>query len=140
MVGAPTINYVTPGGTPGTLVSVSGTNFPSSGSGVTVTIGGAAAIISTATTTNLNVIVPNLNAGTYPLVVTTAGGSANTTFSVGQKHPPSKLVVDASSVYWIEDDGSVKKVSVAGGAVTALATGLLGPRDLAQELRMATRP
>jgi hypothetical protein len=42
-------------------------------------------------------------------------------------------VVDASSVYWLEDDGSVKKVPVAGGAVTALATGLLSPRDLAQD-------
>jgi uncharacterized protein (TIGR03437 family) len=133
VTGAPTINYVTPGGTPGTLISISGTNFPSSSSGVTVTIGGATATISTATTTNLNVIVPNLNAGSYPLIVTTAGGSASSTFSVGQKHSPSKLVVDASSVYWLEDDGSVKKVPVAGGAVTALATGLLSPRDLAQD-------
>lgn len=133
VAGAPTINYVTPGGTPGTLISISGTNFPSSASGVTVTIGGSTAVISTATTTNLNVIVPNLNGGTYPLVVTTAGGSATSTFYIGQKHPPSKLVVDASSVYWLEEDGSVKKVSVAGGAVTALATGLGSPRDLAQD-------
>ena len=133
VVGAPTINYVTPGGVPGTVISVSGTNFPSSAAGVTVTIGGVTATISTATTTNLNVIVPNLNGGSYPLVVTTAGGSASSTFAVGQKHPPSKLVVDASSVYWLEDDGSVKKVPIAGGAVTALATGLLSPRDLAQD-------
>ncbi len=135
VTGAPTITYVTPGGAPGTVISVTGTNFPSSAAGVTVTIGGATATVVSASAGNINISVPNLNAGNYPLIVTTAGGSATWTspFQVLAKHSPGALVVDASSVYWLEDDGSVKKVSLAGGTVTALATGLGSPRGLAQD-------
>jgi sugar lactone lactonase YvrE len=42
------------------------------------------------------------------------------------------MVVDATSVYWTSyDDGTVKKTSTAGGAVTTLASGQDGPVGIA---------
>jgi hypothetical protein len=131
---APTVGYVTPDGAPGAVVSISGTNFPSSASAVTVTIGGTPATVGTITSTNINVTVPSLNAGTYSLVVTTSAGSSTwPRFVVDALHVPSGLVVDATSVYWLEQDGSVKKVPIGGGSVTALATNQGHPHALAQD-------
>lgn len=135
--GPPTIGYLTPSAPPGTKLSIAGTNLPSTAAQGSVTICGVAATIaSTSTSTILVVVVPSVNAGTCALTVTTALGSASDpSFSVLNAHVPSALVVDGSSVYWTEQEqgGSVKKVGVNGGPVTALATGLSEAMFIAQD-------
>lgn len=135
--GPPTIGYATPSGSPGTKVSVSGTNLPSTASTGSVTICGVAATIASgSTTTIITVVVPTVAAGSCALVVTTALGSGTyPTFTVTNAHAPSDLVVDASYVYWTEAEqgGSVKKVGTSGGTVTVLATGLSQAMFIAQD-------
>lgn len=45
---------------------------------------------------------------------------------------PDEIAVDDASVYWVENgSGSVKRVSICGGAVTTLATGQSAPSSIA---------
>ncbi len=55
-----------------------------------------------------------------------------TTLASGLNNP-TRLAVDDTSVYWVEQNiaGAVKKVGINGGAVTTLASGLNNPFDIA---------
>jgi RHS repeat-associated protein len=71
-------------GSPGTVVTISGLNFDADAAGNVVLFGTLAAVVQTASATQLIVIVPD-RAATGRITVATAGGSASsaTEFSVG---------------------------------------------------------
>ncbi len=76
---APTISSFTPAsGRLTTLVTITGTNFAATPGGNQVTIGGVAAPVQSATSTQLVVTVP-VAAVTGPIAVTTAGGTVTST-------------------------------------------------------------
>jgi hypothetical protein len=65
------------------------------------------------------------------LTVSRSGGAPETTVSgLGLGGYPTSMAIDEQSVYWVDFDsntpptGSLRKISLAGGSVTTLATGL----------------
>jgi len=78
--GPPSIAGFTPdSGAPGTPITITGASFPVGGAGLTVTIGGLPAAVTSATTTQLVVLVPALGNSTSFITVTTPGGTATST-------------------------------------------------------------
>ncbi|MDB4959333.1 MAG: putative secreted protein [Myxococcales bacterium] len=65
-----------------------------------------------------------------------SGGAPRLLISRGQ-HDPTALVIDGDTLYWAElidpasNDGAVMSMPTAGGAVTLVASGLVGPGQLA---------
>lgn len=136
-------------GSPGTLVTISGLNFDSDVTGNSVLFGTLAAVVQTASATQLTVTVPD-GAATGMITVTTAGGSTSsaTEFSVGaitslQITSPASTLGAGDSVQfnaigllsngtardvtatslWTSSDTSVATVSTTG-VVTALSAGV----------------
>jgi YD repeat-containing protein len=110
--GQPTIASFTPSiGTPGTSVSISGTNFDSTSANDKTKFNIALSRISSATTTSLSAIVPASGTSGH-LVVTTPAGTATSTgdFFV----PPSPLT--ASSV------GYTNRMSLGGNLTVTIST------------------
>jgi hypothetical protein len=79
--GAPTIDTTTPpaGPTSGGDVTLTGSGYDAPG--LAVTINGQPASVSAQSPTSLTVTAPAANAGQVPVVVTTVGGTASSTFS-----------------------------------------------------------
>ncbi len=72
----PSITGVSPtSGEAGTPITISGSNFPISGVGITVEVGTAAAAIVSVSGTQLTVTAPVLGSGSYAVKVTTPGGN-----------------------------------------------------------------
>jgi hypothetical protein len=76
--GAPTISGVSPAGAiPGTSITITGSNFPSTTTGVTVTIDGVTCTVTSASSTQIVCTIGGMGDFTGPIVVTTSGGSVD---------------------------------------------------------------
>jgi len=76
-LGPPSIVGFTPdSGGPGTAITITGASFPVGGVGLTVTIGGLEATVTSATSTQVVVLLPALGNSTSFITVTTPGGTA----------------------------------------------------------------
>ena len=85
-VQAPTITFVSPSFGPtagGTPITIGGTNLI----GASVTIGGAAALNVVVTATQITAVTPPSTDGVKTIAVTTAGGTATTSFNYGTPEP-----------------------------------------------------
>ena len=85
-VQAPTITFVSPSFGPtagGTPITIGGTNLI----GASVTIGGAAALNVVVTATQITAVTPPSTDGVKTIAVTTAGGTATTSFNYGTPAP-----------------------------------------------------
>jgi hypothetical protein len=96
--GTPTIASVAPSaGIPGTQVTISGTNFPTGATGVTLDIGGVALPATTSVSTSGNVTltftVPHIASVAGPITVHTPGGQATST-------APFTVLNDLAAVAW----------------------------------------
>jgi hypothetical protein len=138
----PTVTSVQPANAyPGWTVQVVGDDFPTSTVGLSVTICGVDAPISATGLHAIIVTLPSVPPGPCDVTVTAPGGSSTmwggltvmaavTRIATGLSSPTA-IALDGTSVYWLDDAGTVSKVPKAGGAVTVLASGLVAPRDLA---------
>jgi endoglucanase len=95
---APTITAISPtSGSPGTTVTITGTNFSATASANTVIFGSTAATVTAATTTSLRVTVPNIAAGAVNVTVTVAGKSSNAvSFTVTTATTPTPTITSIS--------------------------------------------
>ncbi|WP_248342237.1 IPT/TIG domain-containing protein [Anaeromyxobacter paludicola] len=127
-------------GAPGSSVTVTGTGFPATSTGVSVSLCGVSAAVTSVSTTQVVFTVPAMSASSCPVEVVTPSGTASSTgsFSVlpapvtlGQSAGAWGIAVDATSVYWTETAGAVRKIARGGGAATTLATGLTNPQAIA---------
>ncbi|MGB2889226.1 MAG: IPT/TIG domain-containing protein, partial [Candidatus Acidiferrales bacterium] len=125
--GPPTIGGVSPSsGTPGTQVTISGTNFAQ---GATVEFGGArAASVFFVSTTQLTASVPSIGAGTYNVTVTNPDPASATlpgAFTVTK----SKSLLAGATV----SATNVPSVAIPSGWTLALAEGFesgkIGPNE-----------
>jgi hypothetical protein len=113
--GAPTISGIAPSaGIPGTQVTITGTNFPTPASGVTLSIGGVALPVSTSISSTGNVTltftVPHMASASGPITVHTPGGQATST-------TPFTVLNDLAAVAW-----SGTKFVAVGNYGTALTS------------------
>jgi hypothetical protein len=80
---APTITGFSPASTaPGNVLTISGTNFPTAISGITVTIKGVGCTVTAATSTQITCTIGAMGNSTGTVTVTTPGGSATSTGSL----------------------------------------------------------
>ncbi|MFZ2650732.1 MAG: IPT/TIG domain-containing protein [Burkholderiaceae bacterium] len=68
-------------GEAGTPITITGSNFPVGGAGITVKVGDAVATIGSVSSTQLVITLPALAGGTYAVTVTTSAGTATATQS-----------------------------------------------------------
>lgn len=135
--GPPSITGFSPvSGAPGTLITITGASFPLGGVGLTVTIGGLPATVTSASANQLTVVVPDLGNSTSFITVTTPGGSAtsSTGFTVVVPDPLAGLTVKliargTDHACAILTDGSVR--CWGGNAAGQLGDGTTTARSLA---------
>jgi hypothetical protein len=91
------------------------------------------AITADATNVYWTNLPQNGGAGTTAAVmkVATAGGTPVTLVALSATAIPAFIAVDGTSVYWIEANGCVRKVPIAGGSPVALAAAPLLPGGIA---------
>ncbi|HET7786360.1 MAG TPA: IPT/TIG domain-containing protein [Myxococcales bacterium] len=124
---APAITGLSPSsGVPGTVVTLTGANL----TGATVTINGVSASCS-ATATQLVCTIPQMGAFTGPLVVTTAGGTANSgsfTVTAATQGGGGEVFLNGLSSGTVAVFGRTANGNVAPlRAIHGAATGLTGP-------------
>jgi hypothetical protein len=132
---APRISSFTPTSTsPGATLTLAGTNFVVNGT--TVLINGGTCAITSATTTQIVCVVPNVNDFVGPITITTAKGFSNSTTNLTVTHP--------SSVYWSAyNDGSllgsftggIWQASKAGSPISTVKSSLADFSRLAADSR-----
>lgn len=74
-----------------------------------------------------------ISAGQFPDAVVVDSPTGPTALATGLNLPQA-MAVDSANVYWTEKgSGTVKKVSLSGGAITTLATSTNGPYSIATD-------
>ena len=123
-VQAPTITFVSPSFGPtagGTPITIGGTNLI----GASVTIGGAAALNVVVTATQITAVTPPSTDGVKTIAVTTAGGTATTSFNYGTPEPtitsvnPDAGPTSGGTLFTITGTNLTGTSSVKVGAVAA---------------------
>ncbi|MGH3627278.1 MAG: IPT/TIG domain-containing protein [Sciscionella sp.] len=97
-------------GVPGNVVTITGTNFPTSTSQITVAIDGQAASVVTATSTSIAITLPYVPNVTGPIVITTPSGKVTS-------HSSFTLVNHLYGIAW---DGA--QYVAVGGSGTVLTS------------------
>lgn len=118
---APTYSSISPSsGSAGTTVTISGSNFISGNT--SVTIGGTAATsVSVSSSTSLTCVVPTLTAGSKNVVITTPGGSATGTgvFTYASAPTVSSITKYAAAIGY--GTITVTGTNFAAGATVAIS-------------------
>jgi len=92
----PTISDFTPkSGAPGISVTITGSNFPTNISDITVTVSGVTASVTSATSTQLVIMIPAMGNLTGPISVTTPSGNviSAASFTVIVPNPIANLAI-----------------------------------------------
>ena len=123
-LGDPFIDAVTPGiGVVGTDVTILGQGFDPDAAGNTVTFGGVAAVVRSATATQIETTVPpGAPAGSSALSVTTRGGSASVAFDIANPAPAIGQISPES----INAGSGATSLSVFGTGFIAASTVNIG--------------
>ncbi len=126
----PTVSGFTPtSGTPGTLVTIMGTNLSNSD---TVSVCGVTAVVTSGTSTQIITPIPAISSSsTCSITVTATTAMGNTVSATATGFLSVTIPPSITSLYWLDNGGTVSKVGTNGGVITTLATGLRGPISIA---------
>jgi hypothetical protein len=83
-------------GIQGTSVTLSGSGYPALVAGITVSLGGVTAVVTSVTSNQVVFTVPALPVGSYPVTVTTAGGSATSSSAFSLRAPVLTVAVSGA--------------------------------------------
>lgn len=92
---------------PGQTITITGTNFPTSTSQVSVTIDNATMPVTAATSTSLTVLVPYIPNFTGPIVVSTGGGNASSSTSLKLVNPLYSVTYGNSTYVAVGGSGTI---------------------------------
>lgn len=109
---APTISALSPTSTaPGNSLTITGTNFPTDVTGVTITIDGVACTVTSATSTQIVCTVGAMGDFTGPITVKTSGGSVTSSTSLTVMNHLYGVGASTSQFVAVGGNGTIKTSS-----------------------------